>query len=88
MSQNSAILDYLKRGGHLTGLDGLRLFGTMKLASRISEIKDETIGEPFAIKDRIIESTNGKHYKEYWIEHKIVVKQQSNGQAEFVMKGA
>lgn len=65
MSQNQAILDYLRAGNSLTGLDALRLFGTMKLASRISELRDEGI----VIKDEIIHNEQtGKHYKKYWIE--------------------
>ena len=37
-SQSSEILKYLETGKTLTGLEALKLFGTMKLASRISEI--------------------------------------------------
>ena len=70
MSQNQAILDYLKVGNTLTGMDALKLFGTMKLASRISEIKDEIINEPFEIKSETIETTTGKHVSKYWIEQK------------------
>ena len=39
MSQNSEILKYLQKGKTLTGLQGLEKFGTMKLATRISELK-------------------------------------------------
>lgn len=64
MSQNQAILDYLKAGNSLTGLDALKLMGTMKLASRISELRDEGI----EIKDETIhDKDTGKHYKRYWI---------------------
>lgn len=64
MSQNQSILKYLRAGNSLTGLDALKLFGTMKLASRISEIRDEGI----EIKDKVIHGENKKHYKKYWIE--------------------
>lgn len=39
MSQNDAILEYLKQGHTLTGLEALHKFGTMKLATRISELR-------------------------------------------------
>jgi len=69
MSQNQAILDYLKAGNTLTGLDALKLFGTMKLASRISELRDEGIN----IQDETIHDTNnGKHYKKYWLSDEPV----------------
>jgi len=37
-SQSAEIIKYLETGKTLTGLEALKLFGTMKLASRISEI--------------------------------------------------
>ena len=37
-SQSAEILKYLETGRTLTGLEALKLFGTMKLTSRISEI--------------------------------------------------
>lgn len=67
MSQNQAILDYLKAGNTLTGLDALRLFGTMKLASRISEIKDEIANEDFFIDEEMIKTPTGKRVMKYWI---------------------
>ena len=41
MSQSELILDYLKRGNTLTGLEALNLFGTMKLSTRVSELRQE-----------------------------------------------
>lgn len=38
MTQSEAILSHLLKGKSLTPLDGLRSFGTLKLASRISEL--------------------------------------------------
>lgn len=38
-SQNARIYAYLKRGSKLTGLLALRLFGTMCLPKRISEVQ-------------------------------------------------
>ena len=37
-SQNERILAYLKKGGTLTPLQGLRMFDTWALSSRIAEI--------------------------------------------------
>lgn len=63
MSQNIAILEYLKSGHTLTGLDALKLCGTMKLASRISELRDEGHN----IQDETIhDEKTKKHYKRYW----------------------
>jgi hypothetical protein len=70
MSQNKAILNYLKQGNSLTGLDGLKLFGTMKLASRISEIKDEIINEDFFIDEKWVETASGKRVMKYWLAKK------------------
>ena len=64
MSQNIAILEYLKSGHTLTGLEALKLFGTMKLASRISELRDEGHN----IQDELIcDEKTRKHYKRYWL---------------------
>ena len=38
-SQNKRILDYLKKGNRLTSLEALNMFGCMRLASRISDIR-------------------------------------------------
>lgn len=38
-SQNKRILDYLKKGNRLTSLEALKMFGCMRLASRISDIR-------------------------------------------------
>ena len=40
-TQKENILAYLKAGHSLTGLEALQLFGTMKLATRISELRSE-----------------------------------------------
>lgn len=70
MSQNKAILDYLKVGNTLTGMEALKLFGTMKLASRISEIKEEIANEDFFIDEEWIETANGKRVMKYWISQR------------------
>ena len=38
-SQNKKILDYLKKGNRLTSVAALNIFGCMRLASRISDIR-------------------------------------------------
>lgn len=39
MTQNEAVLDYMKRYGSITALDAMRDLGCMRLASRISDLK-------------------------------------------------
>ena len=39
MSQTSEIIAYLNQGKTLTQLEALRMFGTMRLAARIEEIR-------------------------------------------------
>jgi hypothetical protein len=40
MSQNSAILKYLRAGHSLTPLDALRRFGCLRLSGRIKNLRD------------------------------------------------
>lgn len=65
MTQPDAIIAYLKAGNSLTGLDALRLFGTMKLATRISEIRRDN--PALDIRDEWLHLPNGKLIKKYWI---------------------
>lgn len=41
MTQNDQILRHLKRGGTITQLDAMRLYGITRLASRIRDLKDD-----------------------------------------------
>ena len=59
MSQNAAILKHLKAGKTLTQLDALRLYGCMRLAARIEELRLN-----YAIDCRMVER-NGKRFGEY-----------------------
>ena len=59
-SQNVEIRKFMERGFEITPLEALEMFGCMRLASRIRELKDS--GLP--ITDRWIER-NGKRYKAY-----------------------
>jgi len=63
-TQHKDIIEYLGAGHTLTGLEALRLMGTMKLASRVSELK--RMGYP--IKSEMVRGDNGKHFCRYWLE--------------------
>jgi hypothetical protein len=39
VSQNTAIRRYLERGGRLTAMEALRMFGTFRLAARIHDLR-------------------------------------------------
>lgn len=62
MSQKTEILNFLMAGERLTGIDGLKIFGTLALRNRISELR----AEGHDIRDRVIEQ-NGKRFKEYYM---------------------
>lgn len=61
MTQHESILKQLKRRW-MTPLDALKLCGTMKLASRVSELRRDGV----VILDRWVE-VNGKRFKAYRI---------------------
>ena len=61
MSQQDAILEYLKAGNSLTGLESLERFKCWRLASRISQLKKEGHN----IEKQMIELPSGKHVAEY-----------------------
>lgn len=60
-SQNSRILAHLKKGLTITSLEALRLFGCMRLASRISDLRKQ--GENIIVEK--IKLSNGKHVAQY-----------------------
>jgi len=62
-SQNQRILEYMRSGKRITGLDALRIFGCIRMARVAGDLKDA--GE--VIQDRWIKTTTGKRVKEYWI---------------------
>ena len=64
MTQNQRILQYLLLGGSLTGLDALELFQTMKLATRISELR--SLGH--SIQSKMVKTDSGKKVAVYWME--------------------
>jgi hypothetical protein len=61
--QHRDILMHLRLGNKLTGLEALKLFGTMKLATRCSELHQ--MG--WDIKSETIETETGKHISRYFI---------------------
>ncbi|HZI26227.1 MAG TPA: helix-turn-helix domain-containing protein [Chryseolinea sp.] len=69
MTQSVAIRKYLESGRSLTPLSALRLFGTMKLASRCSEL----ISSGLSISKEMVEvkTRQGKtRVMKYWISKK------------------
>ena len=62
-SQNRAILAYLSSGKRITQLTALKLFGCMRLPSRIHDLRKAGI----VIKDQYIKLINKKRVKEYWL---------------------
>ena len=41
MSQKEAIINYIKRNGSITSRDAMIVLGVMRLAARISDLKDD-----------------------------------------------
>ena len=64
-SQNKRILDYLKKGNRLTSLEALKMFGCMRLASRISDIRKNHPDINIVV-DRI-ETASKKKVAQYYI---------------------
>jgi len=64
-TQRKEIAKRLRRGW-CTGLQALQDCGSMKLATRVGEIKQELIGTDYKVIDRWVEA-NGKRYKSYRI---------------------
>lgn len=53
-TQNSRILDYMKEFGSITQLEALRDLGIMRLASRISDLRDKQ----YPIRKRMVNGIN------------------------------
>ena len=62
-SQKKLILDWLSEGNSITALQALNMFGCLRLASRICDLK--IAGFPIA-KEMI--KVNGKRVAEYWLQ--------------------
>lgn len=63
--QKKAILAYLRTGARLTGIEALERFGTMKLATRISELRADGHDE---IQVETITLASGKRVARYYIK--------------------
>lgn len=61
MSQNKEILSHLESGKKLTALEALNLFGCMRTASRINDLKKAG----HDIISKMVELPNGKRIAEY-----------------------
>lgn len=62
-SQKARILAYLQKGNRITSLEALHLFGCLRLASRIADLRKDN-----EIKDQFVKLSNGKRVKQYYIE--------------------
>ena len=60
-SQNAKILAYLQEGNKLTALNALKLFGCMRLGSRIFDLRERGHN----ITKEMITLVNGKRVAEY-----------------------
>ena len=63
MSQNSLILQYLKRGKKLTAMTALDRFECFRLASRIHDLRNQ--GHDIHVET--VDLANGKHIARYWL---------------------
>ena len=62
MSQESMILDDLKKGKRITAMVALHKFGVFRLAARIRDLRDSG----YAIQSRMVDR-GGKRVAEYWL---------------------
>lgn len=60
-SQCKMILDWLEAGNTITSLEALRMFGCMRLASRICDLRDRGI----SIKTEKIKTASDKYVTRY-----------------------
>jgi hypothetical protein len=67
MSQAAEILRDLKRGKKITPLDGLRVYGSLRLGARIYDLKRK--GHPIKT-ETITDRKSGKRYARYSMEHR------------------
>ena len=63
-TQCGHILQHMKTGKAITGLEALRRYGCIHLPRRILDLKERG----FAIADQWIRLPNGKRCKEYWLD--------------------
>lgn len=67
IAQTEKILNYLRGGGSLTGLEALQLFGCMRLGARVWDLKRR--GYNIESRMEVHKNENGeyKSYKRYWL---------------------
>ena len=65
-SQNKMLKTILDQGTHLSAIDALNMIGTMRLAARVYDIKQE--GYPV---DKYVAEQNGKRITYYFKSHKL-----------------
>ena len=61
MTQNKMIAEYLERGYSITSLEALQMFGCMRLASRICDLRDSGM----EINTCKVKTATGKWVTEY-----------------------
>lgn len=61
VSQCNAILEYMRRGNTITGLEALNLFGCFRLPARIADLKK--VGH--IITSKMVKLANGKRVAQY-----------------------
>jgi hypothetical protein len=62
-SQNKMILAYMMGGKRITALEALNLFGCLRLASRINDLRNQG----FIIQKQMVKTESDKHVMQYWI---------------------
>jgi hypothetical protein len=62
-NQHFLIIEYLKQGHTLTPLEAIKVAGSMKLSTRVGELRK--LG--YDIKDEWLKLENGKKVKKYWL---------------------
>ena len=60
-TQTASILHYLERGGSLTPLDALRLFGCLRLGGRIFDLR----AQGWNIETHMVATEGGAHVASY-----------------------
>ena len=61
-TQNAKIKAYLNTGKTITPAEAFNIIGTMKLATRIGEVKRDG----FPVDSEWVKTADGKRFKKYW----------------------
>ena len=68
MTQADQILEYLKQGHSITPLEGLQLFGTLRLGARCFDLRKAG----YDVRSRLIKTASGKRVAQYCLLTKNV----------------